>query len=193
MKVQRTITFTVICFGLFFSVLFLSAPATGQATDSLQWGTTVNSLQMSVSISDSQATAAPELQFIIRNVGEKDTILNLGMMLGNGKVQLPDKISFILTDDNGKSRKFDFFDGRYAAIAGRVDDYIVPLRSGSMYGLKIGMDKFYSSSTNEMGSKLPSGRYQLIAQFEGEGTEIRNLIINSWKGKLQSNTLSIEK
>ncbi|MDQ6786195.1 MAG: hypothetical protein M3033_05180 [Acidobacteriota bacterium] len=193
MNPQKTIGLTSICVGLFFSVLLLSVQAKCQSPDSLQWGTIVDGLQMSVSIADSHKADVPELQFIIRNTGEKDTILNLGMMLANGKVQLPDRIGFNLADVNGKTRKFDFFDGKFAVVAGRVDDYIVPLRSGSMYGLKIGLDKFYSSSTNEIGSKLPSGRYQITAQFEGDGAEVHELIINSWKGKLQSNTLTIEK
>lgn len=120
-------------------------------------------------------------------------VLNLGTMLANGKVQFPDKLGFNLTDATGKTRKFDFFDGKFGVIAGRVDDYIIPLRSGSIYGLKIGLDNLYSLSTNEIGSKLPSGKYQITAQFEGDGANIRHLSANSWKGKLQSNTLTLEK
>lgn len=193
MKAQNRIILSPICICLFFSTLLSATSSRGQSLDSLQWGAIVDGLQMSVSIADSRKVGVPELQFIIRNVGEKDAILNLGMMLANGKVQLPDKVSFILTETNGKTRKFDFFDGRYPGVAGRVDAYIIPLRSGSMYGLKIGLDKFYSSSTNEIRSQLPSGRYKIRAQFEGDGAEVRDLLINSWKGKLQSNTLTIEK
>jgi len=193
MNLRKTIVLTATCIGLFFSVLLLPVSSKAQSPDSLQWGTIVDGLQISVSIADSHKADIPELQLIIRNSGEKDVVLNLGIMLANGKVQLPDKISFNLTDANGKNRKFDFFDGMFGVIAGRVDDYIVPLRSGSIYGLKIGLDNLYSLGTNEIGSKLPSGKYQITAQFEGDGATIRHLSVNSWKGKLQSNTLIIEK
>lgn len=193
MNLQKTTVFTAICIGLFFSVLLLPVSLKAQSPDSLQWGTIVDGLQVSVSVAASRKADIPELQIIIRNAGEKDVVLNLGMMLANGKVQLPDKISFSLTDASGKIRKLDFLDGKYAVIAGRVDDYIVPLRSGSTYGLKIGLDNLYSLSTNEIGSKLPSGKYQITAQFEGDGANISHLSANSWKGKLQSNTLTIDK
>ncbi len=193
MNHQKTLGLTAICINLFFGGLLLPVSSKGQSLDNLKWGAAADGLQMSVEIAESKKVDIPELRFIIRNVGEKDAILNLGTMLANGKTQLPDKIGFILTDAKGKTRKFDFFDGKYGAIAGRVDDYIVPLRSGSTYELKIGSDKFYSMETHEIGSKLPSGKYQIIAHFEGDGAEIRNLNTNSWKGKLQSNTLTIEK
>lgn len=193
MNFQKTSVLTAICVGLFFIILLLPVSSKGQFSDGLQWGATVDGLQMSVAVAEFRKPDVSELRFIIRNTGEKDTILNLGIMLANGKIQLPDKIGFILTDAKGKTRKFNFFDEKYAVIAGRVDDYIVPLRSGSSYELKIGSDKFYSTETHEIGSKLPLGKYQMTAQFEGDGAIVRDLVVNSWKGKLQSDTLTIEK
>src|ERR1051326_5385815 len=112
MKAQKTIALSVICICLFFSISRSSTSSEDQSLSSLPWGATVEGLQMLISTADSRKTDAPELQIIFRNVGEKDITLNLGMMLANGKVQLPNRIGFDLTDASGKTRKFNFFDGR---------------------------------------------------------------------------------
>ena len=178
---------------LFIFIFVLCFSLKAQSLDASQRGAAVDGLQMSISIADSPKADNPKLELIIRNAGEKDLVLNLGMMLANGKVQLPNKISFNLTDESGKTRKFDFFDRKYAVIAGRVDDYIVPLRAGSLYGIRINLDNLYSLGTNESGLKLPSGKYQVTAQFEGDGAMISHLSVNSWKGNLQSNALTFNR
>lgn len=198
MKVNNHVVLTAMCVLLFF-VALSSTPSSGQSLDRLQWGAAVGGLQMSVSAAESHRADVPELQFFFRNVGEEDVVLNLGTMLANGKVQAPDRIILNIIDANGKARSFHFSGGRYGAIAGRADDYVVPLRSGSIYGLKIGLDKFYSTSINDFWPKLPPGRYRITARFEGVGAQALNPdtigigLMNFWKGELQSNTLTVER
>jgi hypothetical protein len=193
MKAQKPFVLSAIWLCLFFSLSVSSVSLRGQSPGSLEWGVAVNGLQMSISMAQTLSGDAPVLQFIIRNVGENNVAVNLGIMLNNGKVQLPDRISLNVTDSNGKTRKLKFFDSKYGFIAGRVDDYIVPLRASSHYGFTISLDKF------EFTSKLPSGKYQMAAQFEGAGAESVNLdmqgigLMNFWKGTLHSNTLSFER
>ena len=109
----------------------------------------------------------------------------------NGKVQLPQNISLNVTDASGKTRKLKFFDRRYSAIAGRVDDYVVPLRAGSSYTLKLRLDQFSSPDTKEFELKFFSGKYQISAQFEGGGAKTRNLdvpgikLMDFWLGNVQ--------
>ncbi len=172
-----------------------AAHARGQSPDGPQWGVPVEGLQMSVAAEGAGRTGTTELLFTIRNVGEKDIILNLGIMLANGKVQLPNRISLGLTDAGGRTREFHFFDRRYAVIAGRVDPYVVPLRSGSAYTLRLGLDNFCYSNAYEWddASELSAGRYQIAARFEGNGATVSYLVAPSWAGKLQSNTLTLEK
>lgn len=185
-----------ICF--FFSLLLSSGSSKGQSVESLQWGAPVDRLQMSLSATSSSKADVPQFQVAFRNAGE-DLTLNLGMMLANGKVQLPDKISLTLSDASGKTRKLSFSDKRYPGVAGRIDDYIVRLRSGSIYLLKVGLDQFVSPDTNEYELRLSSGKYQITAQFEGSGARFINLdrpairLMNFWKGKVQSNTLAVER
>lgn len=136
---------------------------------------------------------------MIRNVGNQDVIVNLGSMMANGKVQLPDNITLNFNDARGRERKFKFGDKKHPIVAGRLDDYIVPLRAGSTYTLRFTLDQFWSHDTSEFEVRLLPGKNQLSAEFEGGGARLVNLdmpgikLMNFWTGKVQSNTLSIEK
>lgn len=196
MKAQKTIVLSAICICLFLSLFLSSALSRGRSIESLQWGAPVDGLQMSISATHSSNLDTPEFQVSMWNIGEQDVTLNLGTMLANGKVQLPERIGLNLTDSRGKTRKLRF---RYPAIAGRIDDYVVPLRAGSIYILTFNLDQFWSPDTKEFQLKLPPGKYQIAAQFEGGGVKTSNLdmpgikLMNFWKGKLQSNALAIER
>jgi hypothetical protein len=159
------------------------------------WGVTTQGLQMSLSATRDSKAGIPEFQVSFRNVGEQDVHLNLGIMLGNGKVQLPDKIHLFLTDAQGKTQDLHFADKRYLGIAGRVDDYVVPLRVGSVYTLKLPLSQFWSPTTEEFALHLKEGKYQVSAQLEGVGAKHSNLDLRMhfWEGKLQSNVLKLEQ
>lgn len=83
-------------------------------------------------------------------------------------------------------------------IAGRVDDFIVPLRAGSLYRIGVSLDHYWSTATKEFGLKLARGRYRIEARFEGQGAQHENLdtpgigLLNYWKGMLRSNSLAVE-
>jgi hypothetical protein len=135
----------------------------------------------------------------LRNVGDRDETVNLGYMLANGKVQLPSYLSLNFTDAQGKARQFKFADKKYSNVAGRLDDYIVPLRAGSMYTLTVRLDQFWSHETNEFAIALLPGKNLLTAQLEGRGAKFVNLdmpavkLMNFWVGKVESNTLVLER
>ena len=102
-------------------------------------------------------SSSTNLQLALRNVGEHDLNLNLGIMLGNGKVQLPDRIAIKFTDARGRTRLFKFGDLRYSVIAGRVDYYVVPLRVGSTYTLQFSLNQFWCLETKEFSIPLLAG------------------------------------
>ncbi|MDT5270903.1 MAG: hypothetical protein QOH49_3089 [Acidobacteriota bacterium] len=183
------------------TLLALLSPASskGRAAENLQWGAPVDGLQMSILTAGSGNVDVPELQVALRNTGEWDVVLNLGIMLANGKVQLPERIRLSLTDADGRTRELRFFDKRYPAIAGRVDDYVVPLRVGSTYLLTFNLDQFWSPDAKDFQLKLSQGKSQLVAHFDGVKAQTGNLdmpgirLMNFWEGKLQSNVLAIER
>jgi hypothetical protein len=151
---------------------------------------------MSISAGGSGNVDVPKFQVAVRNLGARDVVLNLGIMLANGKVQLPDRIRLNLTDAEGRTRELRFID---PAIAGRVDDYVVPLRVGSTYTVTFGLDQFWPPDAKDFQLRSPSGKYQIVAQFEGGGAKASNLdmpgmkLMNFWMGKLQSNALAVER
>ena len=137
-------------------------------------------LRMSISAPDQQADGSFTFRAALENTGDNDIVLNLGTMLANGKVQLPDAIRLILTDARGESRELHFFDRRYPGVGGRVDDYVVPLRAGSSYSIKMSLDDYWSPDTKEHRLNLAPGKYRIRAEFTGSGAR------HVWKGKLRS-------
>lgn len=199
MRFRKAIVLGVIGFCLFPNLLLSSASSKVQSIGNGQWGATVDGLQMSISLTDPHNLDMPEFNVALRNAGKHDVTLNLGLMLANGKVQLPQNISLNVTDASGKTRNLKFFDRRYPGVAGRVDDYIIPLRVGSSYTLKLRLDQFWSPDTKEFETKFFPGEYQITAQFEGGGAKTSNLdlpgikLMNFWRGNLQSNIVMVKR
>jgi hypothetical protein len=183
-----------LVFVLSCSLFGCSTTSARQSLRKHQSGAITNGLQMSLSVSESGNRGDLEFEVAIRNAGEKDVCLNLGEMLANGRFLIPDKIHLIITDSGGKSREFIFVDRRFAGMAGRMDDYVVPLRSGSTYTLELRLDQFVSPTTGDE-FKLKPGSYEVSVQFSGTDADNVNgdmagmKLLNFWKGKLQSNAV----
>jgi hypothetical protein len=165
--------------------------ATRASPETADCGRVVDGVQMCL------ASSGSNLRLAFANVGDRDVTLNLGIMLANGKVQLPNRVTIKFTDTQGKTRLFKFGDKRYGAIAGRVDDYVVPLRVGSIYSLQLTLDQFWCQETKEFSIPLLSGNNYLTAQFEGTSANAVNLdmpgikLMDFWLGKVESNTLTL--
>ena len=172
--------------------LAISAPGARARLEGDDCGAAVDGLQICL------APSGSNFQFTLRNVGDHDLTLNLGIMLANGKVQLPNRMALKFTDAQGKTRLFTFSDKRYGFIAGRVDDYVVPLRAGSTYTLQVTADQFWCQETKEFSIPLLSGGY-LTAEFEGTKASAVNLdmpgiaLMNFWVGKVDSNALTLRR
>jgi hypothetical protein len=123
-------------------------------------------------------------------VGDADVVLNLGLMLANGKRMFSTAIHLTLTYANGTTVELPFRDQFPAAIVGRMDDFTVALRSGSTYVMRIAF--------GTPGSTLSSGRYRLDARFDGQGAKFINgdtpgiALLNFWNGTLQSNSFEFD-
>jgi hypothetical protein len=168
--------------------------------DRQDWGPVSGGLRMAISpvTPGNLPREGAAFYIAIQNVGAKDVVLNLGIMLANGSVMFPLAIRLTLTDSQGKTREFQFEDKRYPAIAGRVDDYIVALRSGSVYVLRVSLDQYWSPEAKAFASTLADGRRRISARFEGQGAKAVNLdmqgvaLMNFWKGTVQSNSFEFE-
>ena len=144
---------------------------------------------------DSASSADMQFEVALENIGASDFVVNLGHMLANGKVMFPSSVRLVLTDPSGQTRELQYFDRKYPGVAGRVDDFTVALRVGSVYTIRATLDHYWSPSTKEFGVTLTRGRYRILARFQGEGARTTNLdmpglaLMNFWKGTVQSNPL----
>ena len=164
----------------------------------VMWGLPQDVLRLDglrLGISSQSRTAPLEragFDISLQSVGTKDFVLNLGIMLGNGRVMFPQAIRIVLTSPDGRSRELEIPQPR---IAGRADDFIVALRVGSTYVLPITLDQYWSAETGESGVKLKPGRHRISARFEGRGAVIPNVdmqgvkLLNFWQGSVNSGEL----
>ena len=157
------------------------------------WGPSTDGLRIAISTtSTTPPSTSPEFLISIQNISTRDFVVNLGWMLGNGKVMFPSAVSMSLTDPTVITR--EFFDRRYPGLKGRIDDFTVALRAGAAYEFPVSLDQYLSP-----GVKLGAGRHHIRARFEGRGASYLNLdtpgigLMNFWKGIAQSNTLEFEE
>ncbi len=140
----------------------------------------------------------PKFRVELQNAGEEDLVLNLGITLANGRKQYPREVVLILTDSQGKARRFDLIEP--TCIAGRVDPLIVPLPVGSTFSIPVDLEKYWAAASNEFAYKFKPGTFFLEAQFSGRGLTQReaNLDVKGlalmpyWKGSVTSNRLRFE-
>src|SRR5438128_1978986 len=119
----------ILCLAFVFSGGLLGCSTTAHHSIADQWGSATNGLQMSLAILMTGQRDDPEFEVSFRNMGAQDVCLNQGIMLDNGRVELPDKIHLNLLDGSGRNRELYFSDRSYPGVSGRMDDYVVPLRS----------------------------------------------------------------
>jgi len=101
------------------------------------WGEKLNGLRIGISqVKPYQQNDKTWFNVALQNVGKKDLVLNLGIMLANGKEQYSTAVKLIFTDPNGKSYEFHNKIGRHPGIAGRIDPFVVPLAVGCTYVLR---------------------------------------------------------
>lgn len=120
------------------------------------WGKPSGNLRMGI------ARSGPKrVSVVIENTGDADTVVNLGIMLANGKTQLPTAIRLLITDAAGKTVTHRWPEPR---IAGRVDPFVVPLPAGARYTVALPLDKYIGAD-----KPLADGRYRIAAEFTGRG------------------------
>jgi hypothetical protein len=168
-----------------------AGPESGQANQELKLTVRLDSNEVG-------EPKVPKFRVELQNAGENDLVVNLGIMLGNGKKQYPKEIFLILTDSQGKARRFDLRGP--AGIAGRMDPLIVPLPAGSAFSIPVDLAKYWPAASNEFDYKLKPGTYFLRAQFSGKGLtqqeanldETGLALMPYWTGSITSNRLRFE-
>ena len=146
-------------------------------------------VKITIRVSGTENTESLRLKVTFENVGDKDTVLNLGMMVGNGRHQLPDAIRLQITDANHDAREMAFIEPKLGA---RVDPYLVPLRAGSAYTVTLKLKDYWCPAKKEFRFDLKPGRYSVRAAFSAREPDKLNGDVNGlkfmpfWVGKLES-------
>ena len=123
----------------------------------LVWGEASNGVRIGIAL-----LPQGRVSVALENVGKEDLMVNLGMMLANGKKQLPAGIHLTAIDGAKKTHTLTFNEPR---VAGRVDPFIVPLPSGGRYSVPVALDDF---SCADLKGPLQAGDYKLVAGFAGD-------------------------
>ena len=74
-------------------------------TPPLAWGQSIDGLRMGIAGGKSVPSPGGEFTLALQNTGSRDFVVNLGLMLANGKVMIPLAVRLALIDPAGKSRE----------------------------------------------------------------------------------------
>jgi hypothetical protein len=194
-KVHKNLTLVLIG-----SLLVLGGLSAALKPSAETWGEVVSGLQMTICVdrADGVPSKAPKFRVELRNAAQKDLVVNLGMILANGRMQYPNAVILVLTDAQGKSRRLDLREPR--AIGGRVDPFVLPIPIGATFSIPVDLDKYWAAESKEFDYKLKPGTYSLEAQFTGRSVSQQeaNLDVKGialmpyWTGTVASNQLRFE-
>lgn len=182
------------------TLLLLGGLSAGLKPSVKTWGEAVSGLQMTIYLDQAEGapSKAPKFRVELRNAGQNDLVVNLGMMLANGKRQYPNAVALTLTDAQGKSRRLDLREP--AMIAGRVDPFVVPIPVDATFSIPVNLDGYWPAASKEFDYKLKPGTYSLEAQFTGRSVSQReaNLdvkgiaLMRYWTETVTSNQVRFE-
>ena len=176
---------------------------TDQAEGTTAWGEPHNGLRIGIYTipSNKAGQGQPDFGVVLENVGENDLVLNLGLMLANGKTQKTHAIHFLISRAGEPIREMRL---RSYGIAGRVDPMVVPLPKGASYTMRCTLDQYVVAEPEtglpaHQASRLQPGTYKITAVYEGEHVkEFINLdmegfgLMPYWTGTIRSADLPFE-
>jgi hypothetical protein len=161
-----------------------------------KWGQSVDGLRIGIAAGSKAPSSGAKFNIALQNTGHSDFVVNLGMMLANGKAMFPSAVRLALTDPAGNSHDLKIGPIR---VAGRVDDFMVAMPVGATYAFAVSLDQYSGEATREFGFlKLTPGRHQISASFDGNGAMAGNVdmkgvaLLNFWKGTVRSSVVEFE-
>jgi hypothetical protein len=174
------------------------APALASADVQPAWGKPKDGVRIGILEAGAGrgANGTAQLSVALENVGKDDVVLNLGIMLANGKKQLPTAVRLTLTDVANKTRILHLHLKR-PGIAGRVDPFVVPLPTGCRYTLPCVLHEYTDDDLAQRGVPVAPGRYRAKAEFLGEGVTRTNqdttglALMPYWTGTVASGDVSV--
>jgi hypothetical protein len=148
------------------TLVLLGGLSVAQDPKAKDWGSPVDGLQMRIYLDPATGQSkVPRFKVELRNVGEKDLLLNLGIMSRSGEQQYPSAVSLILVESQ---RLFQFIELKRslpASEAGKETLYL-PLPVGASFSFPVDLDNYWAVNSKEF-DKLKPGTYWLAAHLNG--------------------------
>jgi hypothetical protein len=168
-------------------------------SDDLSWGPLADGLRMSIARTPSSATATTlQFRLAIENAGERNAVLNMGLMMADGKVLLPTALFLTITDSQKVGRELRFFSpssatGPVIRLNGKMDDYVVQLGPGATHTTTLDLSHYWAVATKQFPLKFSTGEHRVVARLVGRGAQYSNgdiAWLKFWTGIVQSNELT---
>jgi hypothetical protein len=161
-RVQKVILFVA-------TLLLLGGLSAAQKPNTKDWGKAVDGLQMRIyrDPAEGRQSEISKFKVELRNVGEKDLLLNLGVMSRNGGQQYLNAVSLILEDSQGKPQRLELKKSLQVSDAGKATLFL-PLPAGATFSFPVDLGNYWAPTpSKEFDSRLKPGTYWLAAQFIG--------------------------
>lgn len=103
----------------------------------------------------------------LRNTGDADTAIVLGLTLSNGKVYLANDLTLLASRAGSDVvQEYGFFDPKHA-VAGRLDPWVVPLPQSARYRVSLPVNQFVSRSSPFAPIPIRTSAWQVRLRLEG--------------------------
>jgi len=97
----------------------LSMPAAGQTTPGPAWGVSVEGLRLSMALVEG-AKREPSVEVTFENAGPQDALLNLGLMVGNGRTMVPHAVRLVVRGATFGTCELEYADRRVTHVGGAL-------------------------------------------------------------------------
>jgi hypothetical protein len=108
----------------------------------------------------------PRFKVELRNVGERDVLLNFGIMARNGEQQYATAVSLILVDPQGEPHWLELKRTLLGSDA-RKEPLFLPLPVSGTFSFPVDLENYWAGTSNEISDKLKPGTYRLAAHLSG--------------------------
>lgn len=104
----------------------------------------------------------PKLRVEFRNGGEKDLLLNLGIMTRHGAEQYPTAVSLIVVDAQGDEKWLEL---KRPHQDSKIEPFFMPLPAGATFSFGVDLDDYWTPTSEEDDYTLKPGTYLLAAHL----------------------------
>jgi len=149
-------------------LLLLAGLSVAQNPNPKAWGKEVNGFQMSIYLDQAEGgrVRLPKFRVELRNTGQKDLLLNLGIMTRDGGKQYPTAVSLILAGAQGEFQQLTI--KKSLASDDGKEALFLPLPVGSTFSFPVDLGNYAAAAAStESDNKLKPGIYWIAAHLTG--------------------------